>query len=71
MKRLDEGRAVSTVYLVSSKAFHSVSHKILTKKLMKYRLDEQIMSTHSSMIFISFTIPALAQLTYDYVPLIV
>ncbi|KAK4818703.1 hypothetical protein QYF61_017924 [Mycteria americana] len=41
----DEGRAVDIVYLdivyLDSKAFNTVSHKILIKKLMNYELDEQ------------------------------
>jgi len=35
-----EGRAVDTVYLVFSKAFDTISHKVLTEKLMKYGLNE-------------------------------
>ncbi|KAK4818869.1 hypothetical protein QYF61_021074 [Mycteria americana] len=38
---VDEGRAVDIVYLDFCKAFDTVSHKILIKKLLKYGLDEQ------------------------------
>ena len=38
---VDEGRAVDTGYLDFSKAFDTVSLKILTEKLLKYGLDEQ------------------------------
>ncbi|KAK4807097.1 hypothetical protein QYF61_018438 [Mycteria americana] len=38
---VDEGRAVDIVYLDFSKAFNTVSHKILIEKLLTYGLDEQ------------------------------
>ena len=41
---VDKGRAVDTVYLSFSKASDTVSHCILTQKLMKYGLDEPILS---------------------------
>lgn len=37
---VDEGRAVAIVYLHFSKAFDTVSHKILTAKLVEYGLDK-------------------------------
>ena len=37
---VDEGRAVDVVYLDLSKAFNTVSHRILMKKLRKCGLDE-------------------------------
>ncbi|KAK4824064.1 hypothetical protein QYF61_009915 [Mycteria americana] len=40
---VDQGRAVDVVYLDISKAFGTVSHRILIEKLMKYGLDEQTM----------------------------
>lgn len=36
---VDEGRAVDVVYLDFTKAFDTVSHKILIHNLMKYGLD--------------------------------
>lgn len=39
---LVEGRVLGIVYLYFSEAFVTVSHKILTEKLLKYGLDEQI-----------------------------
>lgn len=39
---LDEERAVDIVYPNFSKAFSTVSHKVLTEKLMKYRLDKRM-----------------------------
>ena len=38
---VDEGRAVNIDYLDFSKAFDTVSYKILIEKLMKNGLDEQ------------------------------
>ncbi|KAK4832441.1 hypothetical protein QYF61_023165 [Mycteria americana] len=38
---VDEGRAVDIVCLDFSKAFETVSHKILIEELLKYGLDEQ------------------------------
>lgn len=38
---IDKGRAVEIVYLDFSKAFNSVSHKILVEKLLDCGLDEQ------------------------------
>lgn len=38
---LDKGRAMDIAYLEFRKAFDPVSHKILTEKVMKNRLDEQ------------------------------
>ena len=38
---VDKGKTVDIVYLAFSKAFNTVSHKILTEKLLMYRLDEQ------------------------------
>ncbi|PKU45823.1 rna-directed dna polymerase from mobile element jockey- hypothetical protein [Limosa lapponica baueri] len=38
---VDKGRAVDIVYLDNSKAFGTVSHRMLIEKLMKYGLDEQ------------------------------
>jgi len=38
---VDEGRAVDVVYLDFSKAFDTVSHKILIERLLMYGLDEQ------------------------------
>lgn len=41
MSNLVEGmRATDTVCIYSRKAFHTVSHDLLTDKLMKYRLDK-------------------------------
>ncbi|KAK4828527.1 hypothetical protein QYF61_026949 [Mycteria americana] len=40
----DEGRAVDIIYLDFSKAFDTVSHKILIDKMMKYGLGEQTVS---------------------------
>jgi len=38
---VDDKRAVDTVYLDFRKVFDTLSQKILTDKLLKYRLDEQ------------------------------
>ena len=40
---VDERRAVDIVYLDFSKAFDTVSHKILVEKLVECGLDEQTM----------------------------
>lgn len=41
MSNLVEGmRATDTVCIYSGKAFRTVSHDLLTDKLMKYRLDK-------------------------------
>ena len=41
---VDKGRAVDIVYLSFSMASDTISHYILTQKLMKYGLDEPILS---------------------------
>ncbi|KAK4813307.1 hypothetical protein QYF61_023982 [Mycteria americana] len=46
--RSNEGRAVDVVYLDFSKAFNTVSRKILTEKLMKCGLNEQTMKSIES-----------------------
>ena len=38
---VDEGRAADIVYLDFSKAFNTVSDKIIIEKLRKYGLDQQ------------------------------
>lgn len=38
---VDKGRAVVIIYLVFRKAFNTVSHKIFTKKVIKYGLDKK------------------------------
>lgn len=38
---MDEVRSVDIIFLNFSKAFDTVSHKILKEKLMKYEMDEQ------------------------------
>ena len=38
---VDRERTVNVVYLAFSKAFNTVSNKILIEKLLMYRLDEQ------------------------------
>ena len=38
---VDKEKAVDIVYLYFSTAFNTVSHKILTEKLLMYRLDKQ------------------------------
>ena len=38
---VNEGRAVDVVYLDFSKAFDTVSHKILIEELLMYGMDEQ------------------------------
>jgi len=40
-KYKNEGRPVDIVYLDFSKAFNTLSHKMLLENLMKYGLDEQ------------------------------
>lgn len=37
---VDEGRIVDIVYLNSSKAFHTISHKIFIEKLLKSGLNK-------------------------------
>lgn len=41
---VDKGRAVDIIYLCFSKAYDTISHYILTQKLMKYGLDKPILS---------------------------
>lgn len=57
---MDEGRTVDIFYLAFSKAFHTVSHNMLTGKLWKCRLDEWVvgwiknwLSSRSQRIMIS------------------
>lgn len=38
---IDEGRAMDIVYLVFSKAFNTVSYKMLREELVKYGLNKQ------------------------------
>jgi len=47
-KLVDEGRTVDIVYWDFSKAFHTVSHKIVIDKLLMYRLDAQIVTWTAS-----------------------
>lgn len=41
---MDKGRAVDIIYLEFGKAFNTVSHYTFSEKLMKYRLDEKMIT---------------------------
>lgn len=41
---MDRGTAVDIIYLEFGKAFNTVSHNTFSEKLMKYRLDEKMIT---------------------------